>query len=63
MLGLPCVSKSTLTNDFSDAIEVIQKRVDPLLISIYPGLHYDDILVLVNLQSLKKRRDNIICKA
>ena len=35
---------------------MIQKRV---LISIHPGLHYDDILVLVDLQSLKKRRDNI----
>ncbi len=39
----------------SDAIEMIQKRV---LRSMYPGLHYDDILVLVSLQSLKKRRDN-----
>ncbi len=38
-----------------DAIEMIQKRV---LRSIYPGLHYDDMLVLVSLQSL--RRDNII---
>ena len=38
---------------------MIQKRV---LRSIYPGLHYDDILVLVSFQSLKKRRDNI-CKA
>ena len=42
-----------------DAIEMIQKHV---LRSIYPGLHYDDILVLVSLQSLKKRRDDI-CKA
>ena len=25
----------------------------------YTGLHYDDILVLVSLQSLKKRRDDI----
>ena len=33
-----------------------------LLRSIHPGLHYDDILVLVVLQSLKKRRNNI-CKA
>ena len=38
---------------------MIQKRV---LRSIYPGLQYDDILVLVSLQSLKKRRDDI-CKA
>ena len=45
----------------SDAIEMIQKRVG-LLRSIHPGLHYGDILVLVGLQSLKKRRDNI-CKA
>ena len=42
-----------------DAIEMIQKRV---LRSIYPGLHYDDILVSVSLQNLKKRRDDI-CKA
>ena len=40
-----------------DAIELIQKRV---LRSIHPALHYDDILVLVGLQSLKKRRDNIM---
>ena len=43
----------------SDAIEMIQKRV---LRSIHPGLHYDDICVLIGLQSLKMRRDNI-CKA
>ena len=43
----------------SDAIEMIQKRV---LRSIHPGLYYDDILVLVGLQSLKMRLDNI-CKA
>ena len=42
------------------AIEMIHKRV---LRSIYPGLHYDDILELVSLQSLKKRRDDILCKA
>ena len=47
------------TKYLSDAIEMIQKRV---LRSIYPGLHYDDILVLVILQSLTKRRDDI-CKA
>ena len=41
-------------------IEMIQKRV---LRSIYPGLHYDDILVLVILQSPKKRRNNIFRKA
>ena len=45
-------------NYLSDAIEMIQKHI---LKSIYPGLHYDDILVLVSLQSPKKRRDNI-CK-
>ena len=40
-------------------IEMIQNRV---LRSIHPGLHYDDISVLVGLQSLNKRRDNL-CKA
>ena len=53
------VWSTSLPNYLSDAIEMIQKRV---LRSIYPGLHYYDILVLVSLQSLKKRRDNI-CKA
>ena len=47
------------STNLSDAIEIIQEHV---LRSIYPGLHYDDILVLVSLQSLKKRRDDI-CKA
>ena len=47
----------SLPKYLSDAIEMIQKRV---LRSIHPGLHYDDILVLVGLQSLKKRRDNIM---
>ena len=53
------VWSANLPKYLSDAIEMIQKRV---LRSIYPGLHYDDILVLVSLQSLKKRRDDI-CKA
>ena len=53
------VWSTRLPNYLSDAIEMIQKRV---LRSIYPGLHYDDIFVLISLQSLKKRRDNI-CKA
>ena len=53
------VWSTSLPTYLSDAIEMIQKRV---LRSIHPGLHYDDILVLVGLQSLKKRRDNI-CKA
>ena len=52
----PVWSKS-LPNYLSDAIEMNQKRV---LISIYPGLHYNDILVLASLQSLKKSRDNIM---
>ena len=39
------VWSTSLPNYLSDAIEMIQKRV---LISIYPGLHYDDILVLVS---------------
>ena len=59
---MPCLLeyKTSLPNYLSDhAIEMIQKRV---LRSIYPGLHYDDILVSVSLQSLKKRRDDI-CKA
>ena len=55
---MPCLEYK-FPNYLSDAIEMIQKRV---LRSIHPGLHYDDILVLVSLQSLKKRRDNI-CKA
>ena len=49
------VWSANLPKYLSDAIEMIQKRV---LRSIYPGLHYDDILVLVSLQSLKKRRDD-----
>ena len=53
------VWSTNLPTYLSDAIEMIQKRV---LRSIYPGLHYDDILVLVSLQNLKKRRDDI-CKA
>ena len=50
---------TSLPNYLSDVIEMIQQRV---LRSIYPGLHYDDILVLVSLQSLKTKRDSI-CKA
>ena len=53
------VWSTSLPKYLSDAIEIIQKRV---LRSIHPGLHYDDILVLIGLQSLKMRRDNI-CKA
>ena len=53
------VWSTSLPKYLSDAIEMIQKRV---LRSIHPGLHYDDILVLIGLQSLKMRRDNI-CKA
>ena len=53
------VWNTCLPKYLSDAIEMIQTRV---LRSIYHGLHYNDILVLVGLQSLKKRRDNI-CKA
>ena len=52
------VWSTSLPNYLSDAIEMIQKRV---IRSIYPGLHYGDILVLVSLQSLKKGRGNI-CK-
>ena len=53
------VWSTSLPKYLSDAIEMIQKRV---LRSIHPGLHYDDILVSIGLQSLKMRRDNI-CKA
>ena len=53
------VWSTSLPKYLSDAIEIIQKRV---LRSIHPGLHYDDILILVGLQSLEMRRDNI-CKA
>ena len=53
------VWSTSLPKYLSDAIEMIQKRV---LRSIHPGLHNDDILVLVGLQSLKMRRDNI-CKS
>ena len=61
VLEYACPVRSTsLPTYLSDAIEMIQKRVG-LLRSIHPGLHYDDILVLVGRQSLKKRRDNI-CK-
>ena len=35
------------------------KRVG-LLTTLYPCLHYDDILVFLSLQDLKKRRDNIL---
>ena len=57
VLEYACPAWSTILPKYiSDAIEMIQKRV---LRSIHPGLHYDDILVLVGLQSLKKRRDNI----
>ena len=56
----PVWSRSTSLPDYlSDAIEMIQKRA---LRSIYTGLHYGDILVLVSLQSLKKRRDSIYVK-
>ena len=51
------VWSTSLPKYLSDAIEMIQKRV---LRSLHPGLLYDDILVLVGLQSLKKRRDNIM---
>ena len=50
------VWSTNLPKYLSVAIEMIQKRV---LRSIYPGLHYAYILVLVSLQSLKKRRDDI----
>ena len=53
------VWSTSLPKYLSDVIEMIQKRV---LRSIHPGIHYDDILVLIGLQSLKMRRDNI-CKA
>ena len=53
------VWSTSLPKYLSDAIEMIQKRV---LRSIHHGLHYDDMLVLIGLQSLKMRRDNI-CKA
>ena len=50
------VWSTNLPKYLSDVIEMIQKRV---LTSIHTGLHYDDILVLVSLQSLKKRRDDV----
>ena len=53
------VWSTSLPKYLSDAIEMIQKCV---LRSIHPGIHYDDILVLIGLPSLKMRRDNI-CKA
>ena len=53
------VWSTSLPKYLSDEIEMIQK---PVLRSIHPGLHHDDMLVLVGLQSLKKRRHNI-CKA
>ena len=42
----------------SEAIEMIQKRA---LRSIYPGMHYNDILMLLKLPRLKERRDGL-CK-
>ena len=42
----------------SEAIEMIQKRA---LRSIYPGMHYNDILMLLKLPRLKERRDGV-CK-
>ena len=42
----------------SEAIEMIQKRA---LRSIYPGMHYNDILLLLKLPRLKERRDGL-CK-
>ena len=42
----------------SEAIETIQKRA---LRSIYPGMHYNDILMLLKLPRLKERRDGL-CK-
>ena len=42
----------------SEAIEMIQKRA---LRSICPGMHYNDILMLLKLPRLKERRDGL-CK-
>ena len=52
------VWSTSLPKYLSDAIEMIQKRA---LRAIYPGLHYDDMLTLLGLKSLKDRRD-ALCK-
>ena len=41
-----------------DSIEMVQTRE---FRAIYPGLHYDDIVLLLAIPSLKERRGNI-CK-
>ena len=42
----------------SEAIEMIQERASQ---SIYPGMHYNDILMLLKRPRLKERRDGL-CK-
>ena len=53
------VWSTSLPKYLSDAIEMIQKRA---LRAVYPGLHYDDMLTLLGLKSLKDRRDALYAK-
>ena len=52
------VWSTSIPQYLTDSIEMVQKRA---LRAIYPGLHYDDILLLLAIPSLKERRENI-CK-
>ena len=56
------ISQNDLVKMYVSIIRPVLEYACPVWSTIHPGLHYDDILVLVGLQSLKKRRDNI-CKA
>ena len=53
------VWSTNLPNYLSDKIEMIQKRA---MRTIYPGLHYDDILDEVGITPLRNRRINICQK-
>ena len=52
------VWSTSVSQYLSDSIEMVQKRA---LRAIYPGLYYDDILLLLAIPSLEERRENI-CK-
>ena len=47
------VWSTSIPQYLSDSIEMVQKRA---LRAIYPGLYYDDILLLLAIPSLKERR-------
>ena len=52
------VWSTSIPQYLSDSVEMVRKRA---LRAIYPSLHYDDILLLLAIPSLKERRANI-CK-